>query len=160
VDPALGASTAFAGSRINMAMFLGFGSLATLLVLQAPPESGAQVPGLVIGGLFLFGAFCVWRTRLLVGERGFRYSSLLGTDEIPWNLVSECRVGYSIWMGCDWVAVVLPGGRDDRDPHPDQMNIGILGFSARLDEISDLMNVRRRRWETAARRLAAPQQAR
>jgi hypothetical protein len=153
VDPELGECVVYAGSRLNAAIFAGLG-LVLLLISGSASTTGYGMPTdtwnpaiLIFCAAFWLVALWIVTMRLLVGERGFRYSRPFNSVEIPWSLVSRCRP--EVWGSgrsrLAWVAVWLSGGEDGSDSTGTKMRLGLLfGFSAGNDEIAREMNAARR----------------
>jgi hypothetical protein len=151
VDPELGECVVYSGSRLNAAIFAGLG-LVLLLLSGSASTTGYGTPTdtwnpgiLIVCAAFWGLALWIVRIRLLVGERGFRYSRPFSSVEIPWALVSRCRA--EVWGSrrgrLAWVAVLLSGAEDGGDPNGTKMRLGLLGFSAGNGEIAREMNAAR-----------------
>jgi hypothetical protein len=128
--PPLGDGRVFGGSALAIAGYLAVGTVFLFLGVAVAQLNAVLIP-LPAGALFLFAGLCAWRTRLVVGEFGFVYSSLFGTRRVYWEEVAKCRERHSLWLGLAWLGVDLFDGH--------QLMLGILGFSESREDISDVM---------------------
>ena len=154
LDPDYGECTVLGSSRVAIAMCGGLALLVLPLLLRATVAvalGGSDqygTPSNVAAGIGLdlvlwLSAWYLWQTRLLVGERGFKYVRparfLNQPIQGPWSNVLDVKYAPSL----------LSGGRltiSFRDPsdggHGGQTPLPLFAFSAGGSEVCELLNAR------------------
>ena len=101
-DRDLGECVVFGGSRSYIAFFALSGLLFTLFfgwsVAEAASGSSKSDASWIAAPAFLAffswaSAAWLWRTQLVIGERGFRYVRPFRRVELPWRAVSASKAG-------------------------------------------------------------------
>ena len=146
-DADLGECAVFGGSRSVIICFGGLGALFFFFVAQSAlgiagrdaltASQMAGAAGLAVAAWLVAVGF--WRTRLMIGELGFRYVMPFRSFRLSWGQVSSIEV---VLRGKGDALVVWL--RDAQGPSASKIKIGgFATFSAANSEICDLMNTRR-----------------
>ena len=143
-DPELGESVVFVGSRLAIVLALALGVVCVVGLVTANANDGTIGYALtgVVGVLAFCGAALTWRVRLVVGDRGFRYTRPGRTVEVAWSSVSS--IGLERWGRGNQLVVRFRGAETAGVPSgATRLRLGRVPFSARLLVIFELMKSRR-----------------